>query len=139
MKKPFGSDSTSFEKNRAYGNIREPLPALVGRHSGRHGHASPFTCAMSDGTLTERERLVYSAKLAEQAERYDGASGPGRCFISRDWLPRAAHDRGWVPAGRESAPRTARDRATPARPGSSIPARCGVIGALPGRIAGRPG
>ena len=31
---------------------------------------------MSDGTLTERERLVYSAKLAEQAERYDGASGP---------------------------------------------------------------
>jgi len=26
---------------------------------------------MSDGTLTERERLVYSAKLAEQAERYD--------------------------------------------------------------------
>ena len=36
---------------------------------------------MSDGTLTERERLVYSAKLAEQAERYDGTSGPGRCFI----------------------------------------------------------
>jgi len=25
----------------------------------------------NDGTLTERERLVYSAKLAEQAERYD--------------------------------------------------------------------
>ena len=56
---------------------------------------------MSDGTLTERERLVYSAKLAEQAERYDGASGPGRCFILRDWLPRAARDRGWVPAGCE--------------------------------------
>ena len=27
----------------------------------------------NDGALTERERLVYSAKLAEQAERYDGA------------------------------------------------------------------
>jgi hypothetical protein len=109
---------TSFEKNRAYGNIRQPLPAFVGRHSGRHGHASPFTCAMSDGTLTERERLVYSAKLAEQAERYDGASGPGRCFILRDWLPRAAHDRGWVPAGRESAPRTA---PTARRPRDRVP------------------
>lgn len=30
---------------------------------------------MSDGSLSERERLVYSAKLAEQAERYDGAFG----------------------------------------------------------------
>jgi 14-3-3 protein epsilon len=29
---------------------------------------------MSDGTLSERERLVYSAKLAEQAERYDGTT-----------------------------------------------------------------
>jgi hypothetical protein len=26
----------------------------------------------SDGSLSERDRLVYSAKLAEQAERYDG-------------------------------------------------------------------
>ena len=50
------------------------LSHSAARHSGRHGHASPFTCAMSDGTLTERERLVYSAKLAEQAERYDGTT-----------------------------------------------------------------
>ena len=34
-----------------------------------------ITVSMSDGSLSERERLVYSAKLAEQAERYDGAFG----------------------------------------------------------------
>lgn len=32
----------------------------------------PFASMASDGSLSERERLVYSAKLAEQAERYDG-------------------------------------------------------------------
>jgi hypothetical protein len=38
---------------------------------------------MSDGTLTERERLVYSAKLAEQAERYDGAFSVRRRAFAR--------------------------------------------------------
>jgi len=33
------------------------------------------------GTLNERERLVYSAKLAEQAERYDGEQTRARGFV----------------------------------------------------------
>jgi hypothetical protein len=37
---------------------------------------------MTDGALTERERLVYSAKLAEQAERYDGACYTTPGFLS---------------------------------------------------------
>ena len=91
---------STFEKNREIREHSSPR-TRVGASALWKAHRSSFTCAMSDGTLTERERLVYSAKLAEQAERYDGASGPGRCFILRDWLPRAARDRGWVPAGRE--------------------------------------
>ena len=43
------------------------------------------------------------------------------------------------PGGPRVRPEDSTDRATPARPGSSIPARRGVIGALPGRITGRPG
>lgn len=35
---------------------------------------------MSDGTLSERERLVYSAKLAELAERYDGTTPMPTCY-----------------------------------------------------------
>jgi len=38
---------------------------------------------MSDGSLSERERLVYSAKLAEQAERYDGERDLPGCFCRR--------------------------------------------------------
>ena len=91
---------STFEKNREIREHSSPR-TRVGASALWKAHRSSFTCAMSDGTLTERERLVYSAKLAEQAERYDGASGPGRCFILRDWLPRAARDRGWVPACRE--------------------------------------
>ena len=94
------SNGSTFEKNREIREHSSPRTS-VGASALWKAHRSSFTCAMSDGTLTERERLVYSAKLAEQAERYDGASGPGRCFILRDWLPRAARDRGWVPAGRE--------------------------------------
>ena len=62
----------------------------------------------------------------------------GRCFILRDSLPPAAHDRRRVPADRESVPRTRRDRSTSTRPGSPIPARHGVIDALLGRTTGRP-
>lgn len=43
------------------------------RHSRRHVRRV-IPASMSDGTLSERERLVYSAKLAEQAERYDGTT-----------------------------------------------------------------
>jgi|AntAceMinimDraft_5_1070358.scaffolds.fasta_scaffold33004_1 hypothetical protein len=43
----------------------------------------------NDGTLTERERLVYSAKLAEQAERYDGAPRFHNGFFSHTTHARA--------------------------------------------------
>ena len=43
------------------------------RHSRRHVRRV-IPASTSDGTLSERERLVYSAKLAEQAERYDGTT-----------------------------------------------------------------
>ena len=65
---------STFEKNREIREHSSPR-TRVGASALWKAHRSSFTCAMSDGTLTERERLVYSAKLAEQAERYDGAFG----------------------------------------------------------------
>ena len=72
---------------------------------------------MSDGTLTERERLVYSAKLAEQAERYDGASGPESLF-TYGISPRTQRDRSRMgPRPRSSGRANARhDRAGALKP-----------------------
>ena len=92
------------------------------RHSGRHGHASPPTgSAMSDGTLSERERLVYSAKLAEQAERYDGTSDGVVSFAANSPASRRDDRVPGVERGLGLAGRL--DRVSPPRTWNSVPRR----------------
>ena len=66
-----------FEKSPSTRHRSAPgIPA----HSTTRSTHLRITVSMSDGSLSERERLVYSAKLAEQAERYDGAFGAPLLF-----------------------------------------------------------
>mmetsp|Transcript_2473 Transcript_2473/g.8597 ORF Transcript_2473/g.8597 Transcript_2473/m.8597 type:complete len:154 (+) Transcript_2473:609-1070(+) len=54
---------------------------------------------MSDGTLSERERLVYSAKLAEQAERYDEMVDSMKALCKLDAVELSIEERNLLSVG----------------------------------------
>jgi len=58
---------------------------------------------MSDGTLSERERLVYSAKLAEQAERYDEMVDSMKALCKLDAVELSIEERNLLSVGTKTS------------------------------------
>ena len=134
------SERSTFENTAKSGNnpgkkcCRTPPPGTLEGTATRHLLRVQCPTARSPSASAWCTRPSWPSRRSATTVR------PDPVVVSFTGLAPASSARSRMgPGGPRVRPEDSTDRATPARPGSSILARRGVIGALPGRIAGRPG